>query len=79
MVVGARTEDVSQRMPGQTPDHPLMSHLHTAHLLLHTEGETSTHEGHPHVRYGVTHEGHPLVLDMGSPIHLIHLVAIFKT
>ena len=66
VVVGARAEDVSQRRPGQTPDHPLMSHLHTAHLLLHAEGEQAptgvslmleaTHGGQP--RLGATHRGH---------------------
>ena len=41
VVVGARTEDVSQGVPGQTPDHPLVGHLHTTHLLLHPEGQTT--------------------------------------
>ena len=37
VVVGARAEDVTQRVPGQTPDHPLMSHLHPPDLLLHPD------------------------------------------
>lgn len=35
VVVGAGAQDVTQRVPGQTPDHPLMGHLHASHLLLH--------------------------------------------
>lgn len=37
MVVGARAQDVTQWVPGQTPDHPLVSHLHPPDLLLHPD------------------------------------------
>lgn len=37
MVVGAGAQDVTQWVPGQTPDHPLVSHLHPPDLLLHPD------------------------------------------
>lgn len=43
VVVGTRTKDVTQRVPGQTPDHPLMSHLHPSNLLLHPDTNNSKH------------------------------------
>lgn len=47
VVVGAGTQDVTQWVPGQTPDHPLVSHLHPPDLLLHpdnTNGDKVKHE-----------------------------------
>lgn len=40
VVVGAGTQDVTQRMPCQAPDHPFMSHLHPSNLLLHPDTNT---------------------------------------
>lgn len=42
VVVGAGAQDVTQRVPGQTPDHPFMSHLHPSNLLLHPDTNHSS-------------------------------------
>ena len=34
VVIGARDEDVTQRMPVQTPHHPFMGLLHPSHLTV---------------------------------------------
>lgn len=46
VVVGAGTQDVTQRVPGQTPDHSLMSHFHPPHLLLHPDGVNTQQQRH---------------------------------
>lgn len=46
VVVGSGAQDVSERVPGQTPDHALVRHLHAPHLLLHPADENGEQSGH---------------------------------
>lgn len=62
VVVGARAQDVAQRVPGQTPDHPFMSHFHPANFLLHPDTKYNNEIG----------TGKPVTVQHTKPLQIQH-------